>query len=294
MPAKFITSVACLAFFFAIAVDGTARAHGQATKSIFISIVDSSGKPVTDLKPEEVAVGEDSKRLEMTGFKAAASPLSIALLIDTTGGVEPFVQDFRRSLASFVKQIQAARPDSEIMLMEFGQAASPLAQFTTKAADLEKPISRFYPKKEASSSVLLEAIGESSQMLAKRTSLRRAIVILNLEPSNENSAVRPNQVVEALRKSGASVWAVSLQEGKLRNPTRDVVLPVLTGNTGGSREFIFASAAIEAKLAQVAESLLGQYEVTYVRPADAGTPKIVQLRVGRPGLTVRAPAWPPQ
>jgi hypothetical protein len=69
---------------------------------------------------------------------------------------------------------------------------------------------------------------------------------------------------------------------------------VLTGNTGGVREFIFAAAAIEGKLAHVAESILGQYEVSYVRPAGAGTPKIVQVRVGRTGLTVRAPAWPPQ
>lgn len=278
----------------AIAGDHPARAHGQATKSIFISIVDAAGKPVTDLKPNEVAVGEDNTRLEMTGFKLAESPLSIALLIDTTGEVDSFVQDFRRALSNFVKQIQSARPDSEIMLMEFGQAATPLAPFTTKTADLEKPLSRFYPRKDAKTSVLFEAISESSKLLAKRTSPRRAIVILNLEPSNEDSTVRPNQIVDELRKSGASVWAVSLQEGKLRNPTRDVVLPVLTGNTGGTREFIFTGAAVEEKLAQVAEALLGQYEITYVRPAGAATPKIVQVRIGRTGLTVRAPAWPPQ
>jgi hypothetical protein len=65
---------------------------------------------------------------------------------------------------------------------------------------------------------------------------------------------------------------------------RDQVLSGLAVNTGGMRQNIITSAALENWLKVVAGCLTSQYVVTYKRP-DATPAKIVQvaLRQGLPG-----------
>ena len=208
-------------------------------------------------------------------------------------GSTELIRDIRTSLIAFVRQIAAASPESQLSIMEFGQAAVTITNFTSKTADLEKGINRLFPKPDASS-VLLEALVEASKQLGKRQSPRRAIVVLNIEPSEEQSTEQPQKIVEELKKSGAQLWAVSLQKGSLRNPARDLVLDVLTKNTGGRREFIVGQSAIENVLKSYADMMTSQYEVSYKRPAGTTNVQTVQVGVARPGLKLFATVWAPQ
>ena len=141
--------------------------------------------------------------------------------------------------------------------------------------------------------MLLEAIMEAARSLGKRQSPRRAIVILNIEPSEEQSREQPQRINDELKRSGVQLWAVSLQKGALRNPTRDLVLDTLTRNTGGKREFILGQSAAENILKGFADALTSQYEVTYKRPAGTKA-EAVQVGVARPGLKLYATVWAPQ
>ena len=272
-----------------------------ADKTIFVSVVDNDLKPVKDIGAAEFGIREDSTVREVTSVKLATQPLFITVLADTSkvtggggfsAGSTELIRDIRVSLTSFVRQIAAASPQSQISLMEFGQAAVTITNFTSKTADLEKGINRLFPKSDAPS-VLLEAIVEAGKNLGKKESLRRVIVALNVEPSDEQSREPGQKIVDELRKSGTQLWAVSLQKGPLRNPQRDVVLDVLTKNTGGRREFIMGQSAVETILKGYADALVSQYEITYKRPAGA-SPQNVQVGVARPGLKLFATVWPPQ
>ena len=278
------------------------RARTQAAdKSVFVTVLDGEGKPVKDIAATEFALREDGADREITGVKLATQPLFISLLGDTSkvtggggfsAGSTELIRDIRVSLTSFVRQIAAASPESQIALMEFGQAAITITNFTSKLPDLEKGINRLFPK-EDSASVLLEAIMEAARSLGKRQSPRRAIVILNIEPSEEQSREQPQRINDELKKSGVQLWAVSLQKGALRNPTRDLVLDTLTRNTGGKREFIVGQSAAENILKGFADALTSQYEVTYKRPAETKA-QAVQVGVARPGLKLYATVWAPQ
>jgi len=272
-----------------------------ADKTIFVTVLDSDNKPVKDIGAAEFGVREDTVVREVTSAKVATKPLFLTVLADTSkvtggggfsAGSTELIRDIRKSLTSFVKQIGAASPDAQMSLMEFGQAAVTVTNFTSKTADLEKGINKLFPKDDAPS-VLLEAIVEAGRNLAKKESPRRAIVVLNVEPSDEQSREPGQKVIDELRKAGAQLWAVSLQKGALRNPQRDVVLEVLTKNTGGRREFIVGQSAVETILKSYADALTSQYEVTYKRPAGA-PPQNVQVGVARPGLKLFATVYPPQ
>jgi VWFA-related protein len=269
----------------------TPSAEPASDKSIFVAAVDESGKPVKDLTLADVRLREDGTDREITAVKPATEPLQVELLADTTKGADEVIRDIRVSLAAFVRQVHSNAPDAAISLMEFGQAAVQTVPFSTNTDELEKSINRLVGKPGANS-VLLEAIIDASNRLAKRPSPRRAIVILNLEPSDEQSREDPRRIGEALRKSTAQVWAVSLQKGALRNPNRDVVLNNVTKTTGGRREFIVGQSAVETVLKSYADALTSQYEVTYKRPG--GSAKVVQVGVTRQGVRLHASGFPPE
>lgn len=291
-------------------VAGVGARTQAADKSVFVAVVDPSGKPVKDLTMAEFAIREDNMIREVTGVKPATQPLFIQILADTSkqagsqglmskaetsAGASELIRDIRASLTGLVKHLAAGAPDAQMALMEFGQAAIPVTDFTTKTADLEKGITRLFPKPNASS-VLLEALMDANKELEKKPSPRRAIMALNIEPGIEESRQQPNAIVEAFRKSGASLWAVSLQQGELRNPQRDLVLNQLTKYTGGRREFIVGQSAIENWLKIYADALMNQYEVTYKRP-ESRTPAVqvqVGLNTARQGLRVHANAFAPK
>jgi len=284
-----LSSVTVAVICFLVA--GPAVATQGTDKSIFVSALDESGRPVKDLTAAELRIREDGVDREVTGLKPAGDPLTIALLADTTQGASEYTRDIRDALSAFVRQVRAASPDAPITLMEFGQASITVIPFTTSTDDLDKGINKLVGKPNAAS-VLLEALIDASDHLAKRPSPRRAIVVLNMEPSDEQSREEPKRINEALRKSGAQLWAVSLQKGTMKNPTRDIVLNALTKNTGGNREFIVGQSALLPVLKSYADALTSQYELTYKRPNKSA--QVVQVGTTRLGLKLHASGFAPK
>jgi hypothetical protein len=263
----------------------------QDEKILYLSALDAKGNSVTDLKTGDVLVREDGQDREVVNVKISTAPLQIVMLADTTkeagdtgmmtrqdtvAGAAELIRDIRVALTAFSRDIMAANPASQIELMEFGQAAVPVTKLTSNLADIEKGINRLFPKPNADS-VLLEAIMDASKTLEKAKATRPVITVLNIEPSNELSIPTPQKMVAELEKSHAQLWAVSLQKTQATHQSRGVVLGTLTKNTGGRRESIAGQQALETLFKQYAANMIGQYEVTYRRPA--GT-KARQVQVG--------------
>lgn len=266
-------------------------ARQGANKTIFVSVVDAKGKPVTDMTTPDFAVREDTVDREVVSVKKASDPVAVALLVDTTTEAQTFVQDIRAGLKGFIEVMQKESPQSEISLWEFGQAAIMIKDFTTDHEALQKEAARVYPKQRAAS-VLLEGLNDAFTALGRRKTPRRATIIINVEPSKEVSSQQPQKVLNALMASRSQVWAVSVQKGALENPSRDVVLNRFVQVGGGRREVVFTDNAVEVLLRDYASSLAHQYEVTYVRPS--GKAQVVQVGARREGVKTLAGIVAPQ
>lgn len=270
---------------------GVAGTQG-ADKTLFVSVLDADNKPVTDMTAADFAVREDGTLdREIVSAKLSTQPIHIALLVDTSREAEEYIHDIRGGFKTFVKDVLAKSPESQISLWEFGQASIRIKDFTNDAAALDKEVGRVFPKPRAPS-VLMEAIFDTADALSKRPTPRRAIVSLNIEPGDEQSSQEPKKVNEALMKSRAQLWALSVQKGTLKNAQRDVVLNTFVRNAGGQREYIVAQSAIESYMKRYAEALTSQYEVVYKRPS--GGARLVQTGARRQGVKVITGLVPPQ
>lgn len=287
------------------------RANAQDTKTFYLSVLDATGKPVTDLKPEEIVVGElaeggqQPEVRQVVSFRKAPTPASIVLLADTskaTGGAamgqrgqvagSGLIKDVRVAFTTFTKTMAAASPETEMELMEFGQAAVPVARMTTSLADLEKGINRLFPK-DREPAVLLEAITEAAKTLQKAKHPRRAIVGINVLPTEERSAMQPRQMLDQVQRANASFWMVSYSSGTVTADPRGVLTDALARNTGGRNEVIAADSALELYMTNAANAIANQYEVQYTRPAGS-TPKQLLMQARRQGLTLHHTIYPPK
>ena len=83
-----------------------------ADKSIYVTVVDDAGKPVTGLAATDFGIREDNVIREVTGAKAATEPMSVVLLADTTSSVGENVRDIRTGATTFVRDLLGASPES--------------------------------------------------------------------------------------------------------------------------------------------------------------------------------------
>jgi hypothetical protein len=292
-----------------------AQATSQGTdRTIYVSVVGSNGMPVIDppIAPAELTVTEDGTAREISKIDKADEPVYFAVLYETTmcanqavgGGAannvkcesnntEANATDYmlkvREALTEFVTVILTAAPSSKIMLMDFGTAAVVTREFTSSVGDLTPILARLVTTK--AEPVLHEALSDVSARLAKVPSRRRVIVVVNREPTTDGSRVVAATVADDVRKSGASLWGLSVRYGTRNNGPRDVLLKGLATNSGGLRLTLGNSIQLADYLKSVAANSIVQYAVTIKRPADAPPAKVTQVKLARPGATPLTLQW---
>jgi hypothetical protein len=275
--------------------------QGGVKKSLFVAVLDENGRPVRQFTADDILIREDGQDRTVVEVKPASQPIAVTVLIDTAQGArvtdaygtpEEYVRDLRVSVAAFGEQLLTLSPDAQVSLMEFGQAAVTMVPYTSDLAKYKAGVNKIVSRPGVAS-VLLEALAAANKDLAGMTTGRRAIVSLNLEPSNEQSKEDPNALKAAFRASSAQLWAVSVQRGGLKNSNRDLVLNDFAKLTGGQRDYVIGISAVPDILKAYANALAMQYEVVFQRPENAKNLKSIQVGT-RQGLKVHASGFPPQ
>lgn len=307
MSALTVTTAAALVLLTSPLAARSAQEGG--TKTIYLSVTDESGKPVKDMTADDIRMREDGKDIQIVSMGPAQAPLNLVFLVDTSDSSTKLTQDIRNGVTAFIKQLHSVRNDAAIQLMEFGQAAVATTPWTTDDEVLTAALNKMVGKPTADA-VLLEALQQSANNLAKRPSQRRAVVSLNADPSRELVG-DTNRIKDAFRKSVAQLWSLSLQIGDIAyqaatgangrtaaaatmnlTATRNAALTQLAQQTGGQHEMINSPAAIESILKGFADVLTYQYEVVYKSPNKNA--KVVQVGTTRDKVKLHASGFPPQ
>ena len=159
------------------------------------------------------------------------------------------------------------------------------------AAVKSKGVDRLFAQ-PGSGAYLLEGLVETTRGFVKNEAARPVIVALiteGIEFSNQSH----EQVLEALKKSGATFHALVLTEGMkedLRSDEvrhRNVVLDRGTRETGGRRETLIANMSIAPELEKLASELLAQHKVTYASPERLVPAEKITVEASNKNLVAR-------
>ncbi|HSC28598.1 MAG TPA: VWA domain-containing protein [Vicinamibacterales bacterium] len=277
----------------AVAAVAAAPAFAQTERSVYATVLDKSGAPATSLTAKDFVVREDGIQREVLRAVRADEPMQIAVLVDTSQAVERYVNDLRRAVTRFVREMA---PEHELALIGFGERSTLITDFTHDVARLEAGIGRLFAR-QGSGAYALDAIIDAAKSLRMREGARREIVVISTE-GPEFSERYYQTVLDEVRNAATlhsfiltrSGRSVPLDEARRQ---RELTFAEGASETGGRREHLLTSLALDDRLHGLAVELKNQYRVDYSRPATLVPPEKIDVDVRQAGLTVRAPRVPP-
>jgi VWFA-related protein len=282
--------LACSALALALLAVATTRVAAQTTEqSLYVSVVDRDGAPVTALGPEAFEVREDGRAREVLRVSPATDPIDVAVLVDNSQAATPHITDLRNALRAFVTGMAA--DGHSVAVVGLADRPTILQDYTTSAMLLERGVERIFAQ-PGSGMRLLDALVDVGQGIQRRENPRRVIVSITTE-GPEFSTPNHQRVIEVLRASRASLFSLVLTRGGGTMPmsdearSRSIVFDEGTRTTGGRQEQLLTSMALSGELDRLVRELENQLHVEYARPGALIPPERIEVTVTRPDLRAR-------
>ena len=289
------TAVISLAVGSAWTSRPSAAAVEATLRTVYVTVTDGQGAPVTDLTLANFKVKEGGKDREVVKAEPAKARPHLALVVEERLAPD---QGTRVDLFEFVKRINGA---AEISLITVGLRNTTVVPYVTDPNAVLKGINELSLNPQPTSN-LTEGINEIAKAFEKERPERPVIVVVGFSGGQAGGA-SPNSILTQLRQSGAKLYAVTYGQPENNSAgdlgtmgdmsAREQVLGDGAKQTGGRRTDVVSTAAISKALLQVADDLAAQYVITYSLPDGVKPDRRFNISTDRKGLSLRAPAGLP-
>lgn len=239
---------------------------------------DKKGKPVEDLKPEEVTVQENGASRPVEKLELDRRPLSVALVVDSGAAAGNALQaDFVPAAVGFLKRLP---PESTFSIWITSDRPK---QLVADGTDVKAAEDALRGTAAFGSNASVDAMVAASQELARLEGRRTAVVAITSASMGEVTIDIGAELTKASVRPTYMVVEVIIMEQDAR--LQDAV-KMLTSRTGGFHERVFSTMAVDGQLLRVVDQLAGQYRASYRPTVDPRAAKI-ELRTSRKDAKVR-------
>jgi VWFA-related protein len=137
----------------------------------------NTARVVGSLKQQDFLVSEDGAKQTITHFSQDTLPLSVLLLIDRGGCLDPFGHEVRRAATDALSRL---KPSDEVAVMTYHDTVELRQRFTHDRILLERAINYVPPHDERANHCLNIAFDEAASYMMKagNPSGRRVIVVI--------------------------------------------------------------------------------------------------------------------
>jgi len=251
------------------AEDTPSAVHRQVAEvAVQLSVHDRSGKPVTELRPDDLEVLDSGIPAAITELRREGDlPLRIALVIDWSESMQKNLQFERQVALDFLRVL---RPETDqAMVVGFRYRVEVTQPLTSNLQGLEAglrpvagvPLSSVYDALIAATDRLQEADPSLTQ--------RRAIVLLS-DGRDNVSAHGLADVIEAAAKANITVYTITPTVRPEKPARGREVMTQLARITGGQAFFI-SRATEQAAFAAIRRDLSTGYALYFKpRPGSGG------------------------
>ena len=264
-------------------------------RGILVSVTTSADAPVTDMAAADFVVRENGVAREVVRVSPAPPPSHVVLLVDDSQALQANVPYIRPALTMAIGRFAALTPGPQMALYTFGERPTRRVDFTPNPDQILDTVKRLFPL-TGSGAYFLQAITDVCRDLRKREAASPVIVAFVAEAGPEFSSELHSQIADALRGAGASLWAVTLQQGA-QSPNapaireRSAVLGDVVAHSGGVNKVILSGQSIENGFKTITTMIDSRYLVTYGRPDSMIPPEKIEVTSRRRDVRVRASRW---
>ncbi|MBI2815340.1 MAG: VWA domain-containing protein [Acidobacteria bacterium] len=174
--------------------------------SVPITVTDTKGQFVTDLDKRDFTIYDNGQPQRIDNFELTSEPLSLAIIVETSGRVQPLLSDVRAAGILITDLILGE--SGEATVLGFDREVKVLQEFT---ADHDKIAAAFKSLTAGPDQVhLSDAVARAIFMLQRRSKERRKVVIVISEARDSGSRNSFGLVLRSAQQLGISVYTVGL------------------------------------------------------------------------------------
>ncbi len=264
----------------------TIRAEVALVNVVFTA-VDGKGHPVHGLKAEDFQIFENGVPQQIEYFdtlgKTSDVPLTIALLIDTSGSVKNKL-DFEKATASeFFKEVLRRNKDLALII-QFDADVNLVQDFTQSQKELLNALESL---RAGNSTALYDAVFLAADEKLKGEVGRKVMVVIT-DGDDTSSKMKKEDAIQAAQKNDVLIYGIGVRGDE---STNFGVLKKFAEETGG---VFFSPRAkfteIQDAFKAIGEDIQGQYSLAYsaTNKKKDGSYRSIDLRCKVRGVRVRA------
>jgi len=228
--------------------------------NLFVTALDDDNY-VRDLMEQDFIVYEDGEPQPIKYFNNLSEskdlPLTIIMLIDTSGSVVDKLQQEIATASAFLKHILRKNKDLAA-LIGFHSEVELLQDFTDDPDRLDAALSRLRPGGNTS---LYDAIYLAAEDMLRGEAGRKIIVVLS-DGADTSSRVKQEEAIRAAQKNDVLIYGLGVRSPRFQSDFR--ALKKFTEETGG--KFFSVKASIQTlrnTFDQIMTDIHHQYNIAY-------------------------------
>ena len=305
--------------------EGFSFRSGVELVNVTATVTDDGGRFVSGLRKEDFTVYEDGVRQEVSQFSNERVPVSLGIVLDTSGSMTPDKMSSARSaIDRFVYDLLGK--DDELFFMEFSNRPDLVQDWTTDRRAISRAVSRVTP---AGGTAMYDAVADAIPVASAGKHPKKAILVIS-DGNDTNSGISVGELRQLIRESEVLVYALGVDgtATTFRNgPTIQVPMPIpfpipgrrrpgglppiiggggstrvnpaervnpdalrqITDDTGGRTEIVRGFGDLDNATARIADELSKQYYLGYASTGKKdGRWHSIRVEVGRGKYRVRA------
>ena len=263
---------------------------------VSVSVTDGHDRFVDGLAETDFTVFEDGVPQKLSFFTRDPLPLSVALLVDGSGSMQPNLAEAQAAGERFIRTLG---PADLAQVVEFSDRMDVLQDFTADQARLVAAIRSTHASgATALYTTLYVTLKQLGSHRGTLESPRRRAIVLLTDGEDTASPASDEQVLEQARVADVGVYAIALRPASPRERQRlsfmeaTHFLNALARETGAQVLLPGSASELDAAYARVAEELRTQYTLGYVSSNARRDGTLAADRGPRAGA--RGPADSPQ
>ena len=249
------------------------------------SVIDGAGRTVDSLPQSAFRVYEDGVPQAIRSFRHEDLPVSLGILIDSSGSM----YDKRAAVdAASLDLVKLSNPQDEAFLVDFSSEAYIDQDFTDNIAKLQQGLSYI---KSSGGTALYDAVIASADYLSKSAKRSKQVLLIITDGDDNASSATLEQTIRRVQDlDGPAIYCIGLLFGtdvshSEARHSREV-LTELAEQTGGAAYFPRALSDVDEIAHEVAQDIRTQYTISYssTKPISQGGYRTVRVEAKEKGF----------
>jgi Ca-activated chloride channel family protein len=168
-----------------------------------VTIIDGMNRLVRGLGRDSFQVFEGKHQQDIRYFSSQDAPVSIGVILDTSGSMQSKIERAREAVIDFMK---TANPDDEFFLITFADKPEEVSDFTEHVEDIEAKLVYARPHGHTS---LLDAVYLGMNKMRDAKYSRKALLIIS-DGGDNHSRYTEGEILSQVKESDVMIYAVGI------------------------------------------------------------------------------------